>query len=326
MRGNSAKGRNTRAPEPGTNDTGARCRDDVLQANVMEGDLESEVIMLAIMNDETGTLMASASIPMRSLRVGQHYNLKLALTSSSFLGDSEDTHLYVTVCLSRAPQQELVQWRACTDKSLTALQARLAACSADLSRPPSDADPAEGADGTFDSNNGAHDQDSFGVVATYTLDGVAPAPALSLEQLYTTAGPDRDAVASAIAALTPPDDPASVTPASVTPASVTMPITAAGSGALLWPLSHSARLAFLHAQRKAGCLHVTLHRVNLSGPATLLGCSTVALASLPAAGDGDIYPFDDCELAGGAETAAGVEATKTLRDQSPNIAMQILHV
>ena len=84
--------------------------------------------MLALMNDSSGKIMATAHLPVKHLHQGHHQSLKLRLETAS--GQStQPACLYVTVCLSTAPNRELQRWRAVQNKAVALLQTRITSCS-----------------------------------------------------------------------------------------------------------------------------------------------------------------------------------------------------
>ena len=78
--------------------------DEVLVLEVPESDLESEKLLLGVVNHASQRLAAKAAVPLRGLAPGRHYNLALELEAGG--------RLFVSLCLLGAPRTQLALARA----------------------------------------------------------------------------------------------------------------------------------------------------------------------------------------------------------------------
>ena len=91
---------------------------------VLESELINEGALLALVDDDSARVLCSTAVPLRHIRPGSHYSLRLSLPGGGAL--------FVTLVLATAPATELEQMQARAAQLAAVLHVRLASCTAPL--------------------------------------------------------------------------------------------------------------------------------------------------------------------------------------------------
>lgn len=254
----------------------------------VEGELQHERLVLAVVDDSSAALLASCSIPLQNIAPGHYYNVKVPLVSAKGQDVDNDeseeagSHIFVTICLTSAPAQELDRWNRRQDKAMGVVQLRLASCS--ITTHSSDVDDEfmgifarvqlkDSEDDSDEDSDPGSDVEPLEFDDIYMeLPGSSSKDNTVLQEVTLEWNMGGDAI---------------------------VPVLGRSANKQLWPVSRMVLLALASGSREDKDIVLSLHAVSEHEDSTVLGQCSLPVRSLPDNGDGALVPYRGLSLKGG---------------------------